>query len=86
MKSEDEKYSAEWWSTPFGAWVREFGTGRLRRELQVTKSAVHAWVAGVISPRPKKAERIVELSQGKLTLEMIYRQPRLVGRSAESGD
>lgn len=85
MKNDDEKYSAEWWKTPFGTWVREFGPGKLRRELGVTKSAVHAWVAGVISPRPTKARKIVELSEGALTLEEIYRQPSLVGRVA-SGD
>lgn len=77
---EKDKYTAEWWSTPFGAWVREFGTAKLRDELQVTKSAVHSWVRGIVLPRPAKALRMVELSEGKLTIDVIYHQPATVAK------
>jgi len=66
------------WQTPFGRWIADYTVPRLVSDLQgdpaisVTRWAVYAWLAGH-PPRPARAEALVRLSNGRLTLEDIYR-------------
>lgn len=70
----------EYWKTPFGQWVDEYGASRIVAELAkdpelaVTREAVTHWLSGVAAPRPSHALALVALSQGRLTLEDIYLQ------------
>ena len=57
----------------FTRWVDEFGRANLARELNITWGAVHQWYRGATRPKPEHANRIIELSKGKLKLEDLYR-------------
>ena len=83
---DQDKYSALWWTTTFGEWVREYGSGKLRRELEVTKSAVHSWVRGVVDPKPAHARIMIRLSRGRLTFDDIYSQPARVAALLEPAE
>ena len=69
------------WHTRFGRVVGEITVPKIVAaldhdpDLRVTNKAVYAWLAGH-EPRPDRARALVELSGGKLTLEMIYSQRR----------
>lgn len=60
----------------FTDWVNEFGRAELARQLNVTWGAVYCWTTTDprrrTRPRPEYANKIVELSKGKLTLADIY--------------
>jgi hypothetical protein len=81
---------APWhWETEFGRWVRDFGVPRIVSalardpDLRVTSDAVYHWLRGV-EPRPARARALVELSQGRLTLEAIYDHAREIRRSPQA--
>ncbi len=66
------------WQTDFGRWVGDTGVPRIVAalardpDLRVTNQAVYEWLQGH-SPRPTRAIALVEMSEGRLTLEAIYR-------------
>ena len=74
------------WQTEFGRWVAEFGVPRIVAvlgqdpNLRVTKHAVYHWLKGY-APRPDRALALVEMSQGRLTLEAIYQHSRQMRQS-----
>jgi hypothetical protein len=43
--------------------------------LKVTPTCVYQWVKGH-QPRPARAQALVDMSDGRLTLEAIYSHPR----------
>lgn len=65
------------WDTEFGRWIADFGPDRIVRELgkdpelRITQHTVYDWLRGH-SPRPERAMALVEISDGCLTLEMVY--------------
>jgi hypothetical protein len=69
------------WQTDFGRWVADFGVPRIVAglahdpDLRVTNQAVYEWLQGH-APQPARAMALVELSQGRLTLEAIYQHGR----------
>ena len=74
------------WQTEFGRWVAEVGVPRIVAvlgqdpNLRVTKHAVYHWLKGY-APRPDRALALVEMSQGRLTLEAIYQHSRQMRQS-----
>ena len=71
------------WETEFGRWVGDVGVPRIVSalardpDLRVTSDAVYMWLRGV-APRPARAEALVRLSRGRLTLDDIYGHAREV--------
>ncbi len=71
------------WQTEFGRWVADFGVPRIvagladNPNLRVTNQAVYEWLQGH-APQPARAMALVEMSQGRLTLEAIYQHSREV--------
>lgn len=69
------------WNTTFGRWVREVGvmeivsTLKPDPDLRVTDKSVYSWVAGH-PPRPTRAQALVDMSKGNLSLETIYGHTR----------
>ena len=55
--------------------------GATHPELRVARQAVQHWIAGRHCPRPEHARLLVELSQGRLTLEQVYAHIGQVRRS-----
>lgn len=79
------------WTTTFGRWVADYTVPRIvagmssRPETKVTPKAVYEWLRGR-SPHPVRAQELVRLSGGRLTLDDIYRHPvELEGLSAPAG-
>ena len=74
------------WQTEFGRWVADFGVPRIVAvlgqdpNLRVTKHAVYHWLKGY-APRPDRALALVEMSQGRLTLDAIYQHGRQMRQS-----
>ncbi len=74
------------WQTDFGRWVADFGVPRivagLARDpaLRVTNQTVYEWLQGH-TPQPARAMALVEMSQGRLTLEAIYQHGRQMRQS-----
>ncbi len=74
------------WQTEFGRWVADFGVSRIVAglahdpNLRVSNQAVYEWLQGH-APHPARAMALVEMSQGRLTLEAIYQHGRQVRRS-----
>jgi len=81
------KRAPDRWQTEFGRWVADFGVPRivsaLARDpnLRVTNHAVYHWLKG-FAPRPDRALALVELSEGRITLEAIYRHGQEVREAA----
>ena len=83
------------WETEFGRWVADYGVLRIVKaladdpDLRVTNQAVYEWLQGH-APRPARAMALVELSEGRLTLETIYGHcceiRRSSGPAAPQGD
>lgn len=77
------KRTPDRWQTEFGRWVADFGVPRIVAglahdpDLRVTKHAVYHWLKG-FSPRPDRAMALVEMSQGRLTLDAIYQHSRQI--------
>ncbi len=75
------KRAPDRWQTEFGRWVADFGVPRIVAglahdpDLRVTKQAVYEWLQGH-APQPARALALVEMSQGRLTLEIIYQHSR----------
>ena len=76
------------WQTEFGRWVADFGVPRIVAglahdpALRVTNQTVYEWLQGH-APQPARAMALVEMSQGRLTLESIYQHGRQMRRSAD---
>ena len=74
------------WQTEFGRWVADFGVPRIVAglardpDLRVTNQTVYEWLQGH-APQPARAMALVEMSQGRLTLEAIYQHGRQMRRS-----
>lgn len=65
------------WDTTFGQFVSEYGVAALARDLAgmgepVIPSSIYKWMAGASAPRAQLARRLVSLSEGRLTLEVIF--------------
>lgn len=77
------KRTPDRWQTDFGRWVADFGVPRIVAglandpDLRVTKHAVYHWLKGY-APRPDRALALVEMSQGRLTLDAIYQHGRQI--------
>ena len=67
--------------TRFGSWIQQTGVPHRCHELaqdpstRVTPEAIYHWLAGV-PPRPHRAEALVAMSEGVLTLDAIYAHGR----------
>ncbi len=79
------------WDTEFGRWVGNFGVSRIVAalardpDLCVTNQAVYAWLQGH-APHYTRAMALVEISQGRLTLDAIYQHGRQMKQTkGESG-
>jgi hypothetical protein len=78
------------WDTEFGRWVGEVGASRIVAalgrdpDLSVTTKAVYEWLRGH-HPRPDRAIALVELSGGRLSLDMIYRHSQEIDRGSGGG-
>ncbi len=74
------------WQTEFGRWVADFGVPRIVAslahdpDLRVTNQAVYEWLQGH-APQPARAIALVEMSQGRLTLDAIYQHGRQMRQS-----
>lgn len=74
------------WQTEFGRWVADFGVPRIVAglahdpALRVTNQTVYEWLQGH-APQPARAMALVEMSQGRLTLEAIYEHSRQIKQS-----
>ena len=77
------KRAPDRWQTEFGRWVADFGVPRIVAalahdpDLRVTNQAVYEWLQGH-APHPARAMALVEISQGRLTLEAIYEHSQQV--------
>ncbi len=71
------------WQTDFGRWIADVGVPSIVAslahdpDLRVTNQAVYEWLQGH-TPRPARAMALVEMSQGRLTLETIYQHSRQI--------
>lgn len=74
------------WQTEFGRWVADFGVPRIVAglahdpALRVTNQTVYEWLQGH-APQPARAMALVEMSQGRLTLDAIYQHGRQMKQS-----
>lgn len=80
------KRAPDRWQTEFGRWVADFGVPQIVAglaedpNLRVTNHAVYHWLKGY-APRPDRALALVEMSQGRLTLEAIYQHCRQIKKA-----
>lgn len=81
------------WHTRFGQAVGEIGVPTIVAalkadpETRITKSGVYEWLQGH-SPTTERAEALVQMSNGRLTMDMIYSHKRelvQLRRAADSG-
>lgn len=83
------KRTPDRWKTDFGRWVADFGVPSIVAglahdpDLRVTNQAVYEWLQGH-TPRPARAMALVEMSNGRLTLETIYQHSRQI-KQTENG-
>jgi hypothetical protein len=74
------------WQTEFGRWVADFGVPRIVAglahdpALRITNQTVYEWLQGH-APQPARAMALVEMSQGRLTLEAIYQHGQQMRQS-----
>jgi hypothetical protein len=74
------------WQTDFGRWVADFGVPRIVAglahdpALRVTNQTVYEWLQGH-APHPARAMALVEMSQGRLTLDAIYQHGQQMKQS-----
>ena len=79
------------WQTEFGRWVADFGVPNIVAglahdpDLRVTNQAVYEWLQGH-APQPARAMALVEMSEGRLTLEAIYKHSQQVRQVEGPGD
>lgn len=82
---------AQRWQTPLGRWVSNVGVANIVDalrpfpELSVTRQAVYSWLAG-FSPRHDRAEALVRLSGGRITLSTIRNHARVMKGLQTRGD
>jgi hypothetical protein len=75
------------WETEFGRWVADFGASRIVAalgrdpDLSVAPHAPYDWLRGH-PPRPDRATALVELSEGRLSLDAIYNHSREIEERA----
>ena len=80
------------WNTTFGQWVADVSvpvivsTLHSDPALRVTTTCVYQWLRGH-QPRPARARALVQMSDGRLTMDTIYDHAREMEelRSRESG-
>ncbi|HPD72841.1 MAG TPA: hypothetical protein PLL30_13810 [Candidatus Krumholzibacteria bacterium] len=78
------------WQTEFGRWVADFGVPRIVAglshdpALRITNQTVYEWLQGH-APQPVRAMALVEMSQGRLTLEAIYQHGRQMRQTGSAG-
>ncbi|HEX5032358.1 MAG TPA: hypothetical protein VFX78_12980 [Candidatus Eisenbacteria bacterium] len=66
------------WETDFGRWISDVGIPRIVAtlardpDLRITNQTVYEWLQGH-PPHPSRAMALVEMSDGRLSLEAIYR-------------
>lgn len=78
------------WETPFGRWIDSYGVDRLVAALSalgepISDRAVYSWIAGDHVPRPPLALKLVQLGQGRISLQEIYdHRPSLLTAAAHS--
>lgn len=71
------------WETKFGQWVKNRGVVNLCRDLDVTRNAVYNWIAGRSEPTTANCLRIMELSEGELTLRDICSHVQTASRNGD---
>lgn len=65
------------WQTTFGRWVGDIGVPGIvlalkpDPDLRVTPNCVYQWLLGH-QPRPARAQALVDMSAGQLTLDAVY--------------
>jgi hypothetical protein len=70
------------WETKFGQWVKEYGVANLCRDLDVTRNAVYHWIAGRSEPKRPHIEKMIELSNEKLTFQDVCEHFRMTAEAA----
>jgi hypothetical protein len=84
------KRAPDRWQTDFGRWVADVGVPRIVAGLahdpllRITNQAVYEWLQGH-APHPARAMALVEMSHGRLTLEVIYQHGRQMRQADEKG-
>lgn len=61
------------WTSPFGRWLMNYGTERLRAEFArrgtpVSRQCLYHWGSGRRRPRVQHAAVLIEVSRGRLRL------------------
>ncbi len=80
------KRAPDRWQTEFGRWVADFGVLHIVAALahdpalRITNQTVYEWLQGH-APRPARALALVEMSNGRLTLDAIYQHSRQMKQS-----
>lgn len=60
------------YNTVFSQWVDEFGgTEKLAYKLGLTSGAIYFWLSRMGTPKPATMQKIIKLSNGKLTFNDI---------------
>lgn len=83
------KRAADRWNTDFGRWVSDVGVSQIvialahDPDLKVTNDAVYEWLRGH-APQPRRAMALVAMSEGRLTLDAIYRHASQVRKQNDS--
>ncbi len=78
------------WDTEFGRWVSDVGVPRIVAalandpDLRITNQSVYEWLQGH-APHPTRALALVEMSDGRLTLNAIYEHGREVRQVEAAG-
>ncbi len=78
------------WQTDFGRWVADVGVQGIVAglapdpTLRITSQTVYEWLQGH-APHPARAMALVEMSQGRLTLDAIYQHGRQMRQADEKG-
>jgi hypothetical protein len=79
------------WHTRFGQAVGEIGVPTIVEglksdpETRITKGGVYEWLRGHC-PTTERAEALVRISEGKLTMEMIYSHKRELDQLRHTAD
>lgn len=79
------------WNTPVGKWISEVGVSTIvsalgrNPDLSVTDRAVYSWLKG-FAPRYDRAQALVRLSKGRITMAQIYDHVRILREIRESAN
>ena len=71
----------QYWKTTFGRWVSDYGVSALVRDLHaagepIHPRTVHCWLSGRVYVRTSIALKLVDLSQGSISIQAIYDHKR----------